>query len=192
MAAPNVNLETLKGREILVGVTGGIAAYKTAHLVLRLVQAGAGVTVVMTANAARFVGPLTFRALTGRPVHTDMWATPEGHHAAHVALADRAEVAVVAPATANVLGKLAGGLADDLLSTVLLAIDVPLIVAPAMNGRMWAHPAVQANVGRLRERGVRFVGPEEGYLACGEVGPGRMAETETILADIVAVLKADT
>ena len=101
-------------------------------------------------------------------------------------------MAVVAPATANVLGKLAGGLADDLLSTVLLAIDVPLIVAPAMNGRMWAHPAVQANVGRLRERGVRFVGPEEGYLACGEVGPGRMAETETILADIVAVLKADT
>jgi len=192
MAAPNVNLETLKGREILVGVTGGIAAYKTAHLVSRLVQAGAGVTVVMTENATRFVGPLTFRALTDRPVYTDMWATPEVHRAAHVALADRAEVAVVAPATVNVLGKLAGGLADDLLSTVLLAIDVPLIVAPAMNGRMWAHPAVQANVGRLRERGVRFVGPEEGYLACGEVGPGRMAETETILADIVAVLKDDT
>jgi len=202
MAKRKKDGQTLRGREILVGVTGGIAAYKTAHLVSLLVEEGAAVSVVMTEHAQRFVGPLTFRTLTGRPVHTDLFA--EGAYdadstspaeaagglrrAGHIALADRAEAAVVAPATANAIGKLAAGIADDLLSTVLLALRVPVILAPAMNEAMWNHPAVQANVETLRRRGVRFVGPEEGRLACGTEGLGRMAEPETILAEIVAIL----
>jgi phosphopantothenoylcysteine decarboxylase/phosphopantothenate--cysteine ligase len=187
MAKRKKDGQTLQGREILVGVTGGIAAYKTAHLVSRLVQKGAGVSVVMTEHATRFVGPLVFQTLTHRPVYTDLFA--EGtYDADHIALADRAEAAVVAPATANAIGKLAGGIADDLLSTTLLALRVPVILAPAMNVAMWEHPAVRANVETLRRRGVRFVGPEEGRLACGIEGLGRMAEPETILAEIVAVL----
>lgn len=190
MTAPAPSPEVFKGREILVGVTGGIAAYKTAALVSKLVQAGAAVSVVMTENATRFVGPLTFQTLTGRPVCTDPYAAPEVYHADHIALADRAELAVVAPATANCLAKLANGLADDLLSTVLLAIDAPLVLAPAMNVRMWNHPAVQANARTVAERGVTLVGPGEGRLACGTVGKGRMAEPEEILAAMAAILAA--
>ena len=187
MAKRKKDGQTLQGREILVGVTGGIAAYKAALLVSRLVQEGAAVSVVMTEHATRFVGPLTFQALSRRPVYTDLFA--EGaYEADHIALADRAEVAVVAPATANAIGKLAGGIADDLLSTVLVALRVPVILAPAMNEAMWNHPAVQANVETLRRRRVRFVGPEEGRLACGTEGLGRMAEPETILAEIVRAL----
>ena len=187
MAKRKKDGQTLHGREILVGVTGGIAAYKTADLVSRLVQEGAAVSVVMTEHAQRFVGTPTFQALSRRPVYTDLFA--EGaYDADHIALADRAEAAVVAPATANAIGKLAAGIADDLLSTVLVALRVPVILAPAMNEAMWNHPAVQANVETLRRRGVRFVGPEEGRLACGTEGPGRMAEPVSILAEIVAVL----
>jgi phosphopantothenoylcysteine decarboxylase/phosphopantothenate--cysteine ligase len=186
--APAALAEAVASREILVGVTGGIAAYKTADLVSQLVRAGAGVSVAMTEHATRFVGPWTFQSLTGRPVHVDLFAPPETYSAEHIALAERAEAAVVAPATANCLAKLAHGLADDLLSTVLLAVEVPLLLAPAMNSRMWRHPAVQANVRTLRARGVRLVGPEEGRLACGTVGPGRMAEPGTILDALVAVL----
>jgi phosphopantothenoylcysteine decarboxylase/phosphopantothenate--cysteine ligase len=187
MAKRKKDGQALQGREILVGVTGGIAAYKTADLVSRLVEKGAAVSVVMTEHAQRFVGPPTFQALSRRPVYTDLFA--EGaYEADHIALADRAEAAVVAPATANAIGKLAAGIADDLLSTVLLALRVPVILAPAMNEAMWNHPAVQANVETLRRRGVRFVGPEEGRLACGTEGPGRLAEPEAILAEIVAVL----
>jgi len=188
MAKYELDLAILRGREILVGVTGGIAAYKTAMLVSSLVQAGAGVSVVMTEHATRFVGPLTFQTLTGRAVSTDLYVAPEDYRAGHVALADRAELAVVAPATANLLAKLAHGIADDLLSTTLLAIEAPLLAAPAMNARMWTHPAVRANVELLRSRGVRFVGPDEGRLACGTVGQGRMAEPPEILRQIVDVL----
>ena len=190
MAEPELNLEVLRGREILVGITGGIAAYKTAILVSRLVQAGAGASVIMTEHAMRFIGPLTFQTLTGRPVYTNLFESPEVYHTEHVALAERADLVVVAPATANLLAKLAHGIADDLLSTVLLAIGVPLLVAPAMNARMWTHPAVQANVETLRSRGVRFVGPEEGRLACGTVGPGRMAEPPEILRQMVDILSS--
>lgn len=190
MAEPELNLEVLRGREILVGITGGIAAYKTAMLVSRLVQAGAGASVIMTEHATRFVGPLTFQTLTGRPVYTDLFESPEVCHTEHIALAERADLVVVAPATANLLAKLAHGIADDLLSTVLLAIGVPLLAAPAMNARMWTHPAVQANVETLRSRGVRFVGPEEGRLACGTVGPGRMAEPPEILRQMVDILSS--
>jgi len=190
MAKRKKDGQTLHGREILVGVTGGIAAYKTADLVSRLVQEGAAVSVVMTEHAQRFVGTPTFQALSRRPVYTDLFA--EGaYDADHIALADRAEAAVVAPATANVIGKLAAGIADDLLSTVLVALRVPVILAPAMNEAMWNHPAVQANVETLRRRGVRFVGPEEGRLACGTEGPGRMAEPQTILDAVIQTLSSE-
>jgi len=179
---------TLAGREVLVGVSGGIAAYKTAALVSRLVQEGAAVSVVMTEAATRFVGPLTFQTLTGRPVHVDQFAAPEIYHADHIALADRAELVVVAPATADILGKLAHGIADDLLSTLLLAVDVPVLMAPAMNVRMWNHPAVRANAAALGARGVRFVGPAEGRLACGTSGKGRMAEPDDIFGEIVKIM----
>lgn len=175
----------MKGREILIGVTGGIAAYKTAALVSQLVQAGAGVSVVMTRAATRLVGPKTFEALTGRPVGLQMWQT--GAHP-HIELAQRAEVLCVAPATANLLAKAAHGLADDLLSTVLLAFDGPMILAPAMNSHMWEKPSVQRNVRQLREDGFSFVDPEEGYLSCRMVGPGRMAAVERIAAAIADAL----
>ena len=187
MTTPESHLGPVGGREIVVGVTGGIAAYKTAHLVSRLVQAGAGVTVVMTEAAKRFVAPLVFQTLSGRPVYADLFASAEAPRGEHISLADRAEIVVVAPATANILAKLAHGIADDLLSTFLLAADAPLVVAPAMNVRMWGHPAVKANCEVLRSRGVRFVGPVEGYLACGTVGEGRMAEPEEILTALAQV-----
>jgi len=188
MTANSPNLAPLDGREVLVGITGGIAAYKTAYLVSALGQAGAGVTVVMTRAAERFVGPVTFRALSSRPVYDDLWALAEGDRATHIALADRADVAVVAPATANLLAKMAHGLADDLLSTLLVALDVPVLLAPAMNERMWRSAAVQVNVATLRDRGIHFVGPEEGRLACGTEGPGRMAEPAAILAAVARLL----
>jgi len=186
--SPATDAGKLAGREVLVGVTGGIAAYKTAALVSRLVQDGAAVSVIMTEHATEFVGAITFQALTGRPVHTDLFVSPEVYRAEHISLAEKADLVVVAPATANCLAKLALGLADDLLSTVLLAIDVPLVLAPAMNARMWAHPAVRANVETLGQRGAKFVGPREGYLACGTTGPGRMAEPEEILAVVTKIL----
>jgi len=190
MATRHPSESVLNGREILVGVTGGIAAYKTAALVSRLVQAGAGVSVVMTEAATRFVGPLTFQTLTGRAVYVNPFVAPETYRSDHVALADLAEIVVVAPATANTIGKLAHGIADDLLSTLLLAVDVPVLMAPAMNVRMWNHPAVAANVAAIGSRGVRFVGPGEGQLACGTSGKGRMAEPDDIFAQILATLES--
>jgi phosphopantothenoylcysteine decarboxylase len=169
------------GRELLIGVTGGIAAYKTAALVSRLVQAGAGVTVVMTRSATRLVGPKTFEALTGRPVGLHVFG--RGAHP-HIELAEKAELFCVAPATANVLAKAACGLADDLLSTLLLSFDGPLLMAPAMNSLMWQKPAVQRNVAQLHADGVTLIDPAEGYLSCGMRGPGRMAEPEAIFRAI--------
>ncbi|GAB4131622.1 MAG: hypothetical protein Kow0040_11200 [Thermogutta sp.] len=172
-------------REILVGVTGGIAAYKTASLVSRLMQSGDSVTVVMTEAATRLVGPKTFEALTGRPVGVDIWA-PTPHP--HIDLARRAELLCVAPATANFLAKAAWGLADDLLTTCLLAFTGPVVVAPAMNAQMWAKPAVQRNLQRLRDDGFVIIEPGEGHLSCGEIGTGRMAEPDVIFAKIEEVL----
>lgn len=175
------------GRTVLLGVTGGIAAYKACALASRLAAAGAAVDVVMTPAATRFVTPLTFGALTGRTVYHDEWApverTPE-----HVALAARADLAVVAPATYNTLAKLALGLADNLLTSTLAAYGGALLLAPAMNSGMWAQPAARENVRRLAERGARIVGPAEGRLACGTSGPGRMAEPDEILAAAEAML----
>jgi phosphopantothenoylcysteine decarboxylase/phosphopantothenate--cysteine ligase len=176
----------MNGRELLVGVTGGIAAYKTAALVSRLVQAGAGVSVVMTHAATRLVGPKTFEALTGRDVRTDLFDDGIlGGILPHIKLAEAAELFCVAPATANVLAKAAAGLADDLLSTLLLSFDGPIIMAPAMNNHMWEKPAVQRNVHRLRDDGIVLIGPEEGYLSCGAHGTGRMASPERIF-DLIA------
>jgi len=175
---------TLSGYEALVCVCGGIAAFKTAALVSALVQQGVGVTVAMTRNARRFVGPVTFEALTGRPVATSMWRRRDSANIQHLALSESADLIVVAPATANILGKLTGGIADDLVSTLLLGAACPVMIAPAMNTRMWQHPATQRNVAWLRDNGYSLVGPEEGRQACGEIGPGRMSEPETLLAVI--------
>ena len=171
----------MKRCELLIGVTGGIAAFKTAALVSQLVQAGARVEVVMTRSATRLIGRKTFEALTGRPVRTAVFG--RGGHP-HIELARKAQLLCVAPATANFLAKTAWGLADDLLSTVLLAFDGPVLVAPAMNCEMWRKPAVQRNVAQLRADGLLLIDPEEGYLSCGEVGAGRMASPETIFQRI--------
>ncbi len=177
----------MKGRELLIGVTGGIAAYKTAALVSQVVQAGAGVSVVMTRSATRLVAPKTFEALTGRSVGLSTFG-PGAHP--HIETAERAELMCVAPATANMLAKAACGLADDLLSTLLLVFSGPLLMAPAMNCRMWEKPAVQRNVAQLRADGVILIDPEEGYLSCGMRGPGRMAEPERIFRAIAEQLEA--
>ncbi len=174
----------MNDRELIIGVTGGIAAYKTASLVSRLVQAGAGVSVVMTEAATRFVGPATFSALTGRAVCCSVFDDPNHPLAAHIELAERAEVLCVAPATANFLAKAALGLADDLLSTLYLAFSGPVLVAPAMNTEMWKKPSVQRNVTQLREDGVHFVGPQEGWLSCRTRGPGRMSDPDEIYSVI--------
>ncbi len=163
-------------RRVLLGITGGVAAYKSAHLARLLTAAGAEVTVVMTESATRFVGPDTFAALTGRPVHTSLWERPG--EVLHVRLAHEADLAIVAPATANLLAKLAHGLADDLLTSTLLEYAGPLVIAPAMHTGMWEHPATRGNVETLEGRGVTFVGPVEGALAHGDSGVGRLAEPD--------------
>ena len=180
----------MRGREILLGVSGGVAAFKAAALASRLVQAGAGVSVVMTPAATRFVGPTTFEALTGRTVHVDMFSPGEHFQGEHIGLARRADVAVVAPATAQTLARLAAGMADDLLSATLLCFTGPVLLAPAMNCEMWSKASVQRNVERLREDGFELIGPGQGWLSCGQVGPGRMAEPEEILERIAAVAPA--
>src|SRR5262245_42577356 len=174
----------MNGRELIVGVTGGIAAYKTAALVSQLVQGGASVTVVMTAAAERFVGPATFAALTGRPVARDIFEEAQFPLGAHITLAERAQLLVVAPASADFLAKAAHGLADDLLATLYLACKAHVLMAPAMNTAMWEQPSVQRNITQLRAAGVHFVEPTSGWLSCRQVGAGRMAEPETILAAI--------
>ena len=171
----------LEGREIVVGVSGGIAAYKAAALTSLLVQQGAGVTAVLTRNARRFVGAATFAALTGRPVHRQLFQPQEHHIGEHIGLVRRADLLVVAPASANCLAKFAHGLADDLLSTIALTHTGPILMAPAMNSEMWQKPAVQRNIAQLREDGVLFIEPGSGWLSCGQVGPGRMAEAAEIL-----------
>jgi phosphopantothenoylcysteine decarboxylase len=172
--------------EILIGVTGGIAAYKTAALVSELVQGGLGVTVIMTRDATKFVGPATFRALTGRPVATRVFERDEHPLGPHIELARRAELLCIAPATANFLAKAACGLADDLLSTLLISFTGKVLMAPAMNKEMWAKPAVQRNVAQLVEDGIQMIGPGAGWQSCREVGTGRMAEA----AEIAAVIRA--
>jgi phosphopantothenoylcysteine decarboxylase/phosphopantothenate--cysteine ligase len=179
----------LQGKRIVLGVTGGVAAYKAAELARLLGKAGAAVDVVMTEAGARFVAPLTFQALTGRPVFVSLWDAPQESVAggmAHIDLTRDAAAVLVAPATANFIAKVAHGFADDLLSTLCLARDCPLLVAPAMNRQMWEHPATARNVAQLRADGVAVLGPASGAQACGEVGAGRMLEPVEILDALIA------
>jgi phosphopantothenoylcysteine decarboxylase / phosphopantothenate---cysteine ligase len=178
----------LEGRRVLLGVTGGIAAYKAAYLARLLRDRGAEVQVIMTPAATRFIGLDSFAALTGRPVHSDVFERPEA--VLHVRLAREADVAVVAPATGNALARLALGIADDMVSSTLLEYAGPLVVAPAMHTGMWMHPATRANLDALRERGVRIVGPVEGALAAGDAGMGRMAEPHDIATAVEEALEA--
>ena len=178
----------LTGREIVLGVTGGIAAYKSAEIVSRLRHLGAHVHVIMTKNATEFVSPLTFQTLSANQVVTDTFAAPEYWNVEHVALAKLAEVFVIAPATANILAKMAAGIADDMLSTTVLATKAPVLVAPAMNTGMWTAAATQENVKTLKARGVQFAGPDSGILACGDTGAGRMSEPEEIVEAIGRIL----
>jgi phosphopantothenoylcysteine decarboxylase/phosphopantothenate--cysteine ligase len=180
----------MQGRELLIGVTGGIAAYKTAALVSQLVQAGGQVTVVMTAAAEQFIGRATFEALTGRPVSREVFHGQSFPLGPHIELAQRAELLCVAPATANFLAKAATGLADDLLSTLYLSHTGQVLLAPAMNSEMWAKPAVQRNVIQLQTDGVEIIPPEEGWLSCRLVGAGRMAAPEKIFDAIRSALAA--
>ena len=177
----------IAARRILLGVTGGVAAYKAAELTRRLREAGAEVQVVMTAGASHFVTPLTFQALSGRPVRTDLWDQAAEAAMGHIELARWADLVLVAPASADFLARLAGGRADDLLATLCLATDAPICVAPAMNRLMWANAATQANVATLAARGVRLLGPACGVQACGETGLGRMVEPEAIVGAIASL-----
>ncbi|WP_256761512.1 bifunctional phosphopantothenoylcysteine decarboxylase/phosphopantothenate--cysteine ligase CoaBC [Cohnella sp. WQ 127256] len=180
--------KTLSGKTILLGVTGGIAAYKSATLCSRLVNLGANVRVMMTKGATQFITPLTLQTLTRHPVATDVFDERDASIVQHIDWADSADLAVIAPATANMLSKLANGLADDMISTTLLATTAPLLIAPAMNVHMWEHPAVIDNVNKLASRGATFVEPGTGQLACGYVGKGRLAEPDEIVEAIVKML----
>lgn len=175
----------LEGKRVLLGVSGGIAAYKSALLVRRLREQGAEVQVVMTAGASKFITPLTLQALSGRPVRDALWDEAAEAAMGHIELARWADLVLIAPATAHLLGRLANGLADDLLCTLCLATEAPIVVAPAMNRAMWQHPATQANAAVLAQRGVTLLGPGEGAQACGEEGAGRMLEPEEIVSALI-------
>lgn len=175
-------------KTIVLGVTGSIAAYKAADLTSRLVKLGYDLRVVMTRNAAEFVAPLTFQTLSRNPVTLSVFDEKESWHPGHIDLADRASLLLIAPATANVIAKLACGIADDALTSIALAAAAPVLIAPAMNGKMWLHPATQENVARLRAREVEFIGPEEGLLACGYEGVGRLWSVEEIADRVNSIL----
>ena len=167
-------------KTVVLGVSGGIAAYKAAALCSKLTQAGADVYVIMTENATEFVTPLSFMTLSRNPVVTGLFNIPEWRPE-HVALADIADIAVIAPATANIIGKIANGIGDDALSTFMLTFYSKVFIAPAMNPRMYNNPAVQENIAKLKERGFQFIGPEAGHVACGAAGMGRMCEPDKIM-----------
>ena len=181
----------LHGKRVVVGVTGGIAAYKTCTLVSRLAQSGAHVTVCMTPSATRFVGPITFQALSANPVYTSAWEHIESKDPQHISSARAADIAIVAPCTMDCMAKLASGITDDIVCLILSAIDrntTPVLLAPAMNETMWAQPATRRNVETLKRDGFELVGPAEGWQACRAVGPGRMAEPEDLLQAIISAL----
>ena len=176
-------------KNIILGVSGSIACYKAADLASSLTQSGLNVQVVMTRHATEFVSPLTFQTLSRNPVTTGIFDEKESWHPGHIALADSADLLVIAPATANTLAKLACGIADDALTSIALAVTCPLLIAPAMNGKMWLHAATQENVARLKDRGATFLGPEEGLLACGYEGVGRLWNTSDIAAEALKILR---
>jgi phosphopantothenoylcysteine decarboxylase/phosphopantothenate--cysteine ligase len=180
-----------RGKRIIVGITGGIAAYKTATLVSRLAQGGAEVTVAMTPGAARFVTPLTFQALSARPVYTSPWEHIEAHDPQHIALAEAADAAVIAPCTMDCLARLATGRTDDVVTLIVSAIDrrrTAVLLAPSMNTAMWEQPSTRRNLAQVVHDGFQLVGPGEGWQACRHIGPGRMSEPEEILAALAAAM----
>ena len=180
----------INGLNVLLGVSGGVAAYKAVDLASKLTAAGALVDTVMTENACKFVLPKSFEAVTGRAVYTSMWENPAGFQIEHIGLADSADIVVVAPATANIIGKAANGVGDDLLSTTLCACwQRKILFAPAMNEKMWTNPAVQRNIRKLNEMGFEIIGPQIGRLACGTEGIGRMAEVADIMRQLEKMTK---
>ena len=176
-------------KTVVLGVCGSIAAYKAADLTSKLVKREYSVFVVLTENATQFVGPMTFQTLSKNPVTSGVFDERESWRPTHIDLADRADLFLVAPATANVIAKLALGICDDALTSIALATRAPFLIAPAMNGKMWLHPATQQNVATLRTRGVEFIGPEEGMLACGYEGVGRLWNVEEIVAKADEILR---
>lgn len=178
----------LAGKNVVLGVTGGIAAYKAVEIVSRLKKLGAVVHVIMTPAAANFVTPLTFREISGNPVVTDMWAEPKQWNVEHIALASLADVFLIAPATANIIGKIAGGIADDMLTTTVMATRAPIVLAPAMNTNMYLNPIVQANIAKLAGLGYHMLEPASGMLACGWEGPGRLPEPAVIVDKVLSLL----
>lgn len=178
----------LKGKSVVLGVTGGIAVYKAVDVVSRLRKKGAEVNVVMTKNAQQFVSPVTFQALSNNPVVTDMFDEPKTWDTEHISLAQKADVFLIAPATANIIGKMNNGIADDMLSTTVMATRAPVVIAPAMNTNMYLNPVVQRNIEGLKELGVEFIDPASGRLACGDIGVGKLAAPEDIVAYVEYVL----
>ncbi len=188
---PTGDRAALNGASVIVAVTGGIAAYKTCWLVSRLAQAGAEVTVLMTTDATRFVTPLTFQALSGKPVYTNQWEHVENKDPQHIGLARRADIAIVAPCTMNTMAKIALGLTNDIVTVVLSAIDrakTPVLLAPAMNEAMWGQASTKRNAKQLVEDGFELIGPAEGWQACRTVGAGRMVEPEQLLDEVATRL----
>ena len=181
-------IRLLQNKRIVLGITGGIAAYKAATICSRLVQAGAEVDVVMTEGARKFITPLTFQALTHRPIYSDIFDIPSGQNIPHITLADSADLLLIAPSTANTIGKIANGLADNLLTAIALATPAPILIAPAMETDMWHHPATQSNIKKLQSWNVTVVGPAAGRLASGAVGRGRLVEPDEIVGMAQVVL----
>jgi phosphopantothenoylcysteine decarboxylase len=186
------NLRGLEGKTVAVGVSGSIAAYKSADLVSELRRAGADVFVVMTESATRFISSLTLGTLSRNPVLVSMWEEERGWQPGHIELADRADLLLVAPATANQIGNYANGCAPDVLSSIYLATRARVVIAPAMNGKMYEHPVTQDNLSKLRERGVIIIEPDTGELACGYEGVGRMASSEAIVREVNSCLSGNT
>ena len=180
----------LKDKRIVLGISGGIAAYKAAELTREFVRRQASVKVIMTKNALEFITPLTLQTLSGNPVYTDMFSLARPSEITHISLADFADLLIVAPASANVIARIAAGLADDLLTTVILATKAPILICPAMNNNMMANPVVKENIGRLSERGFHFMDPDWGELACKVEGRGRLPETAEIADEAEAILTA--
>ena len=178
----------LKGREIILAICGGIAAYKSADICSKLVQRGAGVTVCMTKDAEKFITPLTFQALSARPVHTDTFTLLDSSDPQHISLTERADLMLIAPATANMLAKVSHGLCDDLVSLMISAAACPVIFCPSMNNRMWENPINQENVTKLANLGYTFLGPDSGWLACRNTGSGRLADPQSIIDEVTKML----
>lgn len=176
-------------KEIIVGVTGSVAAYKACDLISKLKKAGHNITVIMTKEAAEFVTPLLLRHISANEVHLDMFKEPQAYDPCHVSLAQKADLVIIAPATANIIAKLAAGICDDLLTCVVLATKAPVLIAPAMNSNMYMHKATRENIRKLKSFGYKFVGPVKGHLACGLVGIGHIADTDEIVKEAEKLLK---